>query len=61
MTTNQLALELAAALKPTAPRQLAVTVRKKVLVEAHLKLLELLSVQSPQPAPEQDKQGEANQ
>lgn len=54
MTTDQLAAEIKAVLKPTAPRQLAVTVRKKVLVE----LLELLSVTSPQPAIEQDKQPE---
>lgn len=51
MTTTQLAAEIKAVLKPTVPRQLAVTVRKKVLVE----LLELLNVTSPQPATEENR------
>jgi hypothetical protein len=57
MTTTQLAAEIKAVLKPTAPRQLAVTVRKRLLVQiqAQLALMELLSVTSPQPATE-DKQ-----
>jgi hypothetical protein len=59
MTTTQLAAEIKAVLKPTAPRQLAVSIRKKVLVEAHLKLMELLSVTSPQPACDSEIQDES--
>lgn len=55
MTTTQLAAEIKAVLKPTKPNQLAVTVRKKVLVE----LLELLSVTSPQPARDSEQQDES--
>lgn len=55
MSVNQLAAEIKAVLKPTTERQLAVTVRKKVLVE----LLELLSVPSPQPARGSETQDES--
>lgn len=58
MTTNQLIAQIDAYLKPTQPGQYAVVVSRRFLValKANLELMELLSVASPQPAIEQDKQ-----
>lgn len=59
MTTNTLAAKLEAVLAKTTPRQSTMTVDCRLLkqIQAHLLLMELLSVTSEKPAVE-DKQPE---
>lgn len=57
MTTTQLIDQIDTYLTPTKPGQYAVVVSRRFLValKAHLEMMQVLAVTSPQPAVEQEK------